>query len=279
MGVGPVGFGVEQQELIWAMWRRGDPIRAMERTLGETLPRIRRYCVNRAGSHRSRGGAGSIICLWPAVRRSPAGSRPVCKHGRSPGALTARRRRYRGRSPAMVAAMRTGRWSPTQPRSSGRGARNRASWRRTPSYGAWSPPSWTPIGHRSRSPSGCGGSISMTRRCRSRMSRSTVMCICLRGKCLTPVCSTAYAASVRSDGHVGRSARTVAARSGTSSPSASDRSRPTPGRWPGAELVKISVYVAGLQVGVESFGVGHREGSECLFPSVGSCSFDEAFVS
>jgi hypothetical protein len=25
--VGPVGFGVEQQELIWAMWRRGDPIR------------------------------------------------------------------------------------------------------------------------------------------------------------------------------------------------------------------------------------------------------------
>jgi hypothetical protein len=41
--VGPVGFGVEQQELIWAMWRRGDPIREMERALGETLPRIRRY--------------------------------------------------------------------------------------------------------------------------------------------------------------------------------------------------------------------------------------------
>ena len=25
MGVGPVGFDVEQVELIWAMWRRGDP--------------------------------------------------------------------------------------------------------------------------------------------------------------------------------------------------------------------------------------------------------------
>ena len=49
MGVGPVGFGVEQQELIWAMWRRGDPIRAMERALGETLPRIRRYLRQSGG--------------------------------------------------------------------------------------------------------------------------------------------------------------------------------------------------------------------------------------
>jgi hypothetical protein len=43
MGVGPVGFSVEQQNLLWAMWRRGDSIREMERTLGETLPRIRRF--------------------------------------------------------------------------------------------------------------------------------------------------------------------------------------------------------------------------------------------
>ena len=49
MGVGPVGFGVEQQELIWAMWRRGDPIREMERALGETLPRIRRYLRQSGG--------------------------------------------------------------------------------------------------------------------------------------------------------------------------------------------------------------------------------------
>jgi len=43
MGVGPVGFSVEQQNLLWVMWRRGDSIREMERTLGETLPRIRRF--------------------------------------------------------------------------------------------------------------------------------------------------------------------------------------------------------------------------------------------
>ena len=61
MGVGPVGFGVEQQDLIWAMWRRGDAIREMERTLGETMPRIGDSCVNRAGSLRSRGSAGPII--------------------------------------------------------------------------------------------------------------------------------------------------------------------------------------------------------------------------
>ena len=52
MGVGPVGFDVEQQALIWAMWRRGDAIREMERTLGETLPRIRRYL--RRGHRRTR---------------------------------------------------------------------------------------------------------------------------------------------------------------------------------------------------------------------------------
>ena len=49
VGVGPVGFGVEQQDLIWAMWRRGDAIREMERTLGETLPRIRRYLRESGG--------------------------------------------------------------------------------------------------------------------------------------------------------------------------------------------------------------------------------------
>ena len=49
MGVGPVGFGVEQQDLIWAMWRRGDAIREMERTLGETMPRIRRFLRQSGG--------------------------------------------------------------------------------------------------------------------------------------------------------------------------------------------------------------------------------------
>jgi IS30 family transposase len=59
MGVGPVGFSVEQQNLLWAMWRRGDSIREMERTLGETLPRIRRYL-------RESGGIAPI----PRRRRS-----------------------------------------------------------------------------------------------------------------------------------------------------------------------------------------------------------------
>ena len=49
MGEGPVGFGVEQQNLSWVMWGRGDSIREMERTLGETLPRIRRFLQPRLG--------------------------------------------------------------------------------------------------------------------------------------------------------------------------------------------------------------------------------------
>jgi hypothetical protein len=49
MGVGPVGFSVEQQNLMWAMRRRGDSIREMERTLGETMPRIRRFLRQSGG--------------------------------------------------------------------------------------------------------------------------------------------------------------------------------------------------------------------------------------
>ena len=49
MGVGPIGFSVEQQNLLWVMWRRGDSIREMERTLGETLPRIRRFLRQSGG--------------------------------------------------------------------------------------------------------------------------------------------------------------------------------------------------------------------------------------
>ena len=48
MGVGPVGFS-EPQNLLWVMWRRGDSIREMERTLGETLPRIRRFLRQSGG--------------------------------------------------------------------------------------------------------------------------------------------------------------------------------------------------------------------------------------
>jgi hypothetical protein len=36
----------------------------------------------------------------------------------------------------------------------------------------------TTIGHRSRSPSGCGGSFAVTRRCGSPTNRSIVTCIC-----------------------------------------------------------------------------------------------------
>ena len=45
--MGPVGFGVEQLWLIRAMWRRGDPIRPMERTWVRRCPGSGGTCVNR----------------------------------------------------------------------------------------------------------------------------------------------------------------------------------------------------------------------------------------
>jgi hypothetical protein len=132
----------------------------------------------------------------------------------------------------MVVAMCTGHWSPTQRRSSGRGDRSRASSPPTLGCGMLSLTSSTTIGRRSRSLSGCGGSFAVTRRCGYLTNRSIATCICRRGKYLTPACLTVSGASVRSDGRAERSVRTVAARSGTWSPSVSDRLRRTPGRWP-----------------------------------------------
>lgn len=61
MDVAPVGFSVEQQNLLWVMWRRGDSIREMECTLGETLPQPEGSCVSGVGFLRFRGGAGPVI--------------------------------------------------------------------------------------------------------------------------------------------------------------------------------------------------------------------------
>ena len=232
LGVGPVGFDVEQQALIWAMWRRGDAIREMERTLGETLPRIRRYLRESGGippiPRRRRLGHLTLVEREEISRGIAAGlsARTIAGRIDRPSSTVSReiarnggRDAYRALVADAAAFERARRPKPSKLAAN-------------PELGVWSPTSWTTIGHRSRSPSGCGGSFAVTRRCGSPMNRSIVTCICRRGKCLTPACSTVCGASVRSDGRAERSARTVAARSGTWSPSASDRPRPTPGRWP-----------------------------------------------
>ncbi len=60
MGVGPVGFSVEQQGLLWGMRRGGASIRAMERALAVSLPRIQRLLRQtggiRPGPQRRREG-------------------------------------------------------------------------------------------------------------------------------------------------------------------------------------------------------------------------------
>jgi IS30 family transposase len=102
LGVGPIGFSVEQQNLLWAMWRRGDSIREMERTLGETLPRIRRFLRQSGGippvprqrradhlslverEEISRGIAAGLSARSIAVRidrPSSTVSREICRNG------------------------------------------------------------------------------------------------------------------------------------------------------------------------------------------------------
>ena len=62
MGVGPVGFSVEQQNLLWAMWRRGDSIREMEAHVGrDAASDPAGSCVSRVESLRFYGSAGPLI--------------------------------------------------------------------------------------------------------------------------------------------------------------------------------------------------------------------------
>ena len=99
------------------------------------------------------------------------------------------------------------------------------------------PPSWTTIGHRSRSPSGRGGNIPVMWRGGSRTSRSTVMCPCRRGMSSTPACFTVCGVTVRFDGRAASGAGTVGAGFATWSASTSGRPRPATrevaGHWEG----------------------------------------------
>ncbi|WP_406229456.1 IS30 family transposase [Nocardia sp. NBC_01009] len=49
MGSRALGFSVDQQNLIWDLHRRGESIREIERVLGETMPRIRRFLRESGG--------------------------------------------------------------------------------------------------------------------------------------------------------------------------------------------------------------------------------------
>ena len=49
MGSKALGFTVEQENLIWDLHRRGESIREIERVLGETMPRIRRFLRESGG--------------------------------------------------------------------------------------------------------------------------------------------------------------------------------------------------------------------------------------
>jgi len=39
-GVGPVGFSAEQRDQRWGMWRGGELLRTMERSLAVSLPTV-----------------------------------------------------------------------------------------------------------------------------------------------------------------------------------------------------------------------------------------------
>jgi Helix-turn-helix domain len=230
--VGPVGFDAEQQALIWAMWRRGDAIREMERTLGETLPRIRRYLRESGGippiPRRRRVGHLTLVEREEISRGVAAGlsARMIAGRIDRPSSTVSReiarnggRDAYRALVADAAAFERARRPKPSKLAANVR-LRDIVADKLDDD---WSPQQ---IAQWLRREFGVDAAMRISH------DRSIVTCICRRGKCLTPACFTVSGASVRSGGRAQRSVRTVAARSGTWSPSVSDRPRRTPGRWP-----------------------------------------------
>ena len=55
MAVGPVGFCVEQQDLLWGMWRGGESLRGIGRSMGVSMPRVQRF-LRLSGRYAVRHG-------------------------------------------------------------------------------------------------------------------------------------------------------------------------------------------------------------------------------
>lgn len=95
MGSKAIGFTVEQENLIWDLHRRGESIREIERVLGETMPRIRRFL-------RESGGIRPV----PRARRIghiTAGEREEVSRGIAAGESARAIAEKLGRSPSTIA--------------------------------------------------------------------------------------------------------------------------------------------------------------------------------
>ncbi|MDV6271308.1 helix-turn-helix domain-containing protein [Rhodococcus globerulus] len=95
MGSKALGFTVEQENLIWDLHRGGESIREIERVLGETMPRIRRFL-------RESGGIRPV----PRARRIghiTAGEREEISRGIAAGDSARTIAEKLGRSPSTIA--------------------------------------------------------------------------------------------------------------------------------------------------------------------------------
>jgi len=95
MGVGPVGFSAEQQDLLWGMWRGGESLRTMERALAVSLPRIQRFLRQtggiRPGPQRRREGhlaAGEREEISRGIAAGLSGRVIADRLGRSPSTVS-----------------------------------------------------------------------------------------------------------------------------------------------------------------------------------------------
>jgi len=233
MGVGPVGFSVEQQDLLWGMWRGGESLRTMERALAVSLPRIQRFLRQtggiRPGPQRRREGhlaAGEREEISRGIAAGLSGRVIAGRLGRSPSTVSREIDRNGGRDAyravdADAAAYGRARRPKPSKLATDPVLRERVAAKLGED---WSPQQ---IAARLR--------LQHPDEPALRVSHETIyrdLYMPSRGV-FDAGMFTACAVSVRSADRAARCPPTAAGASGTWSPSTPDRSKPTPARSPG----------------------------------------------
>jgi hypothetical protein len=77
------GLSAQEQDEVWARWRRGESLRLIARRLGKRGPSVRAFVLQPVECNGTRRVARSGVSPWPNAKRSAAAWPPASRADRS----------------------------------------------------------------------------------------------------------------------------------------------------------------------------------------------------